>query len=215
MEQRTRIKICGITQPQDGQVAATAGVDAIGLVFYPPSPRAVVPDQARTIIAALPPFTTVVGLFVDPDPAYVTAVLATVPLDVIQFHGDEPPLFCSSFNRPYIKAVAMGPDLDLAGYGQRYQGAQGILVDTYRPGIPGGTGECFNWDWLPQTRDFPLILAGGLTPTNVMEALRRVRPYAVDVSSGVELAKGIKDSGRIASLVKAVAQGDGWSNGNQ
>lgn len=204
MPQRTRVKICGITRPQDGQAAAIAGADAIGLVFYPPSPRAITPHQAQAIVAALPPFITTVGLFVNPAADYLSSVLAQVPLDILQFHGQEPPEFCGAFGRPYLKGVAMAPELNIIAYSQRYTSAQAILVDSYHPGLAGGTGACFDWERIPVQRDFPLILAGGLTPTNVAQAVRQVRPYAVDVSSGVEATKGIKDPAAMAALVAAV-----------
>lgn len=203
---RTRIKVCGITCPSDGEVAAACGVDAIGLVFHSRSPRAVDLGTAMTVAAALPPFVTVVALFVDPTPEEVSTVLSRVPVDLIQFHGNESPAFCASFGRPYLKAIPMRPGVDLSRLARDHGGARGLLVDTYRPGIPGGTGESFDWDLLPIQRTFPLVLAGGLTPANVTDAVRRVRPYAVDVSSGVEFAKGVKDHALIAAFAEAVWQ---------
>ncbi|CAK0759144.1 N-(5'-phosphoribosyl)anthranilate isomerase [Gammaproteobacteria bacterium] len=204
MNFRTRIKVCGITRPADGLAAAACGVDAIGLVFYARSSRAVDLETAAAIVGVLPPFVAVVALFVDPQPAEVSAVLTRIPVDLLQFHGAEPPDFCATFPRPYLKAIPMRPGVDLTRLARDYASARGLLVDTYRPGIPGGTGETFNWDLLPTQPSFPLILAGGLTPTNVAAAVRQVRPYAVDVSGGVEIAKGIKDPALIAAFVKAV-----------
>lgn len=201
---RTRVKICGITRPEDALAAARAGADAIGLVFYPPSPRAVTRERAREIVQALPPFVSVVGLFVNARPAEVRAVLEAVPIDLLQFHGDEAPEECRRYGRPYIKAVAMAPGVDLQAATRRYADAAGLLLDTHREGVRGGTGEAFDWSRIPPELDKPVILAGGLTPENVAEAVRRVRPYAVDVSSGVEASKGIKDAARIEAFVRGV-----------
>ena len=184
-----RVKICGITRPDDGRHAARAGADAIGLVFYPPSPRYVSPRQAADIVAALPPFVTTVGLFVDAPPEQIAALLEQVPLDMLQFHGDESPEYCAAFQRPWIKALRMRDGVDPRAEAERYgaAGARGLLVDSYVPGVPGGTGERFDWDRLPADPSLPLVLAGGLDPANVAEAVRRVRPWAVDVSGGVEV----------------------------
>ncbi|MBS1156586.1 MAG: N-(5-phosphoribosyl)anthranilate isomerase [Proteobacteria bacterium] len=199
-----RIKICGLRDPETALAAARLGADAIGLVFYAPSPRAVNIETARRIAQCLPPFVTTVGLFVDADPAYVCKVLASVPLDILQFHGEESPEYCRQFSRPYLKAVRVKPALDLLEYAARYADARGILVDTYVPQAPGGTGETFDWSLLPQHFPLPLVLSGGLHPGNVSEAIRRVRPWAVDVSSGVESSKGIKDVAKIAAFNEAV-----------
>ncbi len=201
---RTRVKICGITRSEDGCEAARLGADAIGLVFYAKSPRAVTPDQAVGIAAALPPFVTTVGLFVNPDPDVVEAVLADVSLDLLQFHGDEPPEFCQQFGRPYIKAIRMRDDVDLAAELARYQKSRGLLLDTYQPGLPGGTGASFDWQRVPKNLASKIILAGGLTPENVAEAIKQVQPYAVDVSGGVEVSKGIKDAEKIAAFMGEV-----------
>ncbi|CAK0775502.1 N-(5'-phosphoribosyl)anthranilate isomerase [Gammaproteobacteria bacterium] len=201
---RTRIKVCGITRPVDGIAAADCGVDAIGLVFYSRSPRVVDLTTAKAIVATLPPFVVVVALFVNPTPEEVYAVLSYLPVDLLQFHGTETPNFCSAFSRPYLKAIPMRPETNLSLLAQDYNDARGLLVDAYRPGIPGGTGECFDWNLLPTQRSFPLVLAGGLNPGNVADAVRRVHPYAVDVSGGVEVAKGIKDPQLIAAFVQAV-----------
>lgn len=202
----TRVKICGITRPEDALAAAKAGADAIGLVFYDKSPRAVDIGQAWEILDALPPFVTTVGLFVDMDAQTLEDILVEVPLDVLQFHGDETPDFCEQFGHPYIKAIRMKPETDLKGLAQRYESAQGLLLDTYRPGVPGGTGEAFDWSLAQQACDKPIILAGGLTPENVARAIGQVRPWAVDVSGGVEKEKGIKDSGKISAFIQAVKQ---------
>ena len=199
-----RIKICGLTRPQDAEQCAAAGADAIGLVFYPPSPRHVSLDQARAIVAALPPFVTVVALFVDPSVAEVEAVLHAVPVDVLQFHGEESPDFCRQFARPYLKAVRVRPSLDLLQYAAHYAGARGLLADAFVPGMAGGTGATFDWSLLPPNLPLPLILSGGLDPSNIAAAVAAVRPAAVDISSGVESAKGIKDPALMAAFIGAV-----------
>lgn len=199
-----RSKICGITRIEDALAAARAGADAIGLVFYSKSPRAVTAVQAKAIIAALPPFVTTVGLFVDATDAELTEILATVPLDVLQFHGDESPEFCSGYGRPYLKALRVKPGDDVAAAMARYAEAAGILLDTYVEGVPGGTGEAFDWSLVPRDSSQPIILAGGLDAENVAAAIAQVRPYGVDVSGGVEQSKGIKDAGKIHAFVRAV-----------
>lgn len=209
---RTRIKICGITRPEDGLAAVAAGADAIGLVFYPKSPRAVTIAGARAICAALPPFVSTVALFVDAEHFTVQDVLNEVPVDLLQFHGTESPAACAAFGRPYIKALRMRDDLDLADAVARYAGgdnpARGLLLDAYSEGVAGGSGEIFDWSRVPHGLDLPIILAGGLHPGNVAGAVRATRPYAVDVSSGVEAAKGIKDAGKITAFIEAVRQAD-------
>ncbi|MDE3735165.1 MULTISPECIES: phosphoribosylanthranilate isomerase [Pseudomonas] len=197
-----RIKICGITRIDDALAAVAAGADAIGFVFYAKSPRAVTPAQARAIVAALPPFVTTVGLFVDMPRAELTQVLAEVPLDLLQFHGDESPEACAGYGRPYIKALRVKPGDDITAAISCYPEASGILLDTFVQGTPGGTGEAFDWSLVPQDAAKPLILAGGLTPENVGEAVRQVRPYAVDVSGGVEAGKGIKDAAKIQAFIQ-------------
>ena len=201
---RTRIKICGITRPEDGLEAARLGADAIGLGFYGASPRHVTPAQAQAVLAALPPFVTRVGLFVDAAEAEVRAVLDAVALDLLQFHGNETPQYCASFGRPYIKVVRMREGVDLATEVERYCAAQGLLLDTFQPGTPGGTGSAFDWGRVPQGLAKPIILAGGLTADNVAAAVRRVRPYAVDVSGGVEQTKGIKSAAKMAAFIRGV-----------
>ena len=203
-----RIKICGLTRPKDAEQCAAAGADAIGLVFYPPSPRHVPIEAARAVIAALPPFVTVVALFVDPSVEEVEAVLQALPVDVLQFHGEEPPEFCRQFARPYLKAVRVRPDMDLTAYARRYADARGLLADAFVPGQAGGTGAVFDWTLLPPDLPLPLVLSGGLTPDNVTDAVQRVRPAAVDVSSGVEAAKGIKDAALIAAFISGVRHAD-------
>ncbi len=198
-----RVKICGITRPEDACAAAEAGADAIGLVFYAKSPRAVTIEQAQAVLAALPPFVTTVGLFVDNDPAELHSILAAVPLDLLQFHGNESAEYCDSFARPYIKALRVRPGEDIAALVAAFPKAQGVLLDAFVEGLPGGTGESFDWSLVPRNLSKPLILAGGLNPGNVGEAVARVAPYAVDVSGGVEASKGIKDASKIAAFIRA------------
>lgn len=200
----TRSKICGITRIEDGIAAAQHGADAIGLVFYPPSPRHVSPAQAAAIAAALPPFVTTVGLFVNPDMAEVELVLRSLRLDMLQFHGDESPEFCASFGVPYLKAVRVKPGVDLIQYAIRFRGAKGLLLDAFVEGKAGGTGESFDWKLIPDDLPLPVILSGGLDPENVKAAIKQVEPWAVDVSSGVEASKGIKDAARIAAFMREV-----------
>lgn len=200
----TRVKICGITRIEDGLAAAYAGADAIGLVFAPASPRRVTTAQAAAIAAAMPPFVTSVALFVNPSAEQVRAVLECFRPDLLQFHGDEPPEFCAAFGLPYLKAVRVRPETDLLQYASVYAGARGLLLDAYDPNRHGGTGQRFDWDLIPRDLSLPIILAGGLDPDNVAEAVSRVRPWAVDVSSGVEIDKGIKDASRIARFIREV-----------
>jgi phosphoribosylanthranilate isomerase len=202
-----RVKICGITRVEDALAAAAAGTDAIGLVFYAKSPRAVGIEQARAIIAALPPFVTTVGLFVDIECDELQRILASVPLDLLQFHGDESPEQCESINRPYIKALRVKAGDDIAAQVNRYPGAKGILLDAYVDGVPGGTGEAFDWSLVPEGLSKPVILAGGLHADNVAAAVARVRPYAVDVSGGVEASKGIKDAEKVGAFIRAARGG--------
>jgi phosphoribosylanthranilate isomerase len=208
-QRRTRTKICGITRVEDGLAAASAGADAIGLVFYGASPRNVDVQQAAAICAALPPFVTTVGLFVDASVDEVNAVLQRVPLDLLQFHGDESAEYCGGFSRPYIKAIRMAAGVDLHAVADHYADARGLLLDAYHKGVPGGTGETFDWARIPQGVALPVILAGGLEPANVMDAINSVHPYAVDVSSGVEVAKGIKDAAKIFAFIRGVNSADG------
>lgn len=205
---RTRVKICGITRVDDAREAVRLGADAIGLVFHPPSPRHVNLSQAREIRAAVPAFVTVVGLFVDAEPERVREAVAAVPLDLLQFHGAEPPEYCRAQGRPYMKAVRMREGVDLRLECVRYGDAAALLVDTYRPGVAGGTGETFDWSRIPRDLGLPLVLAGGLAPGNVDAAVRQVRPYAVDVSGGVEAAKGIKDPAKMQAFIRGVSRAD-------
>lgn len=199
-----RVKICGITCPEDAVAAARAGADAIGLVFYPGSPRNVSPEQAARIVQALPPFITSVGLFVDASEVEVRRVLDQVPLDLLQFHGDEPDEFCRRFGVPYMKALRVRPGDDLNALAAQWPGASGILLDAYKPGLPGGTGERFDWSMIPAQRSWTLILAGGLEADNVRHAIDLAHPWAVDVSGGVEADKGIKDPVKINAFVQEV-----------
>ncbi|MBW8354731.1 MULTISPECIES: phosphoribosylanthranilate isomerase [unclassified Pseudomonas] len=199
-----RSKICGITRIEDALAAVAAGADAIGLVFYAKSPRAVSVQQARAIIAALPPFVTTVGLFVNASRCELGEILDAVPLDLLQFHGDESAADCEGYHRPYIKALRVKAGDDVAAACLAYPRASGILLDTYVEGVPGGTGEAFDWSLVPLGLSKPIILAGGLSAQNVAEAIARVRPYAVDVSGGVEQSKGIKDPARIQAFMQAV-----------
>ncbi len=201
-----RSKICGITRIEDALAAAEAGADAIGFVFYAKSPRAVDVRQARAIIAELPPFVTTVGLFVNASRCELNEILEVVPLDLLQFHGDETPPDCEGYHRPWIKALRVRPGDDLEAACRLYAGARGILLDTYVPGVPGGTGEAFDWSLVPARLSKPIILAGGLSADNVGQAIAQVRPYAVDVSGGVEQAKGIKDAAKIEAFMRAVKQ---------
>jgi phosphoribosylanthranilate isomerase len=203
---RTRVKICGITRPEDALAAAHAGADAIGLVFYDKSPRAVDIAQAWEICDVLPPFVTTVGLFVDADAETIEDILVEVPVDLLQFHGEETAEFCEQFGHPYIKAIRMRENTNLQLLADSYASAQGLLLDTYKKGVPGGTGEAFNWEWAAQPCGKPIILAGGLCAENVQQAIEQVRPWAVDVSGGVEKEKGIKDSGKISAFMTAVQQ---------
>lgn len=200
----TRVKICGITRVQDGLDAVRFGAHAIGLVFYAPSPRAVTPDQARAIVDALPPFVTAVGLFVNADAEVVKETLAAVPLQLLQFHGDETPEYCAAFGVPYLKAVRVRPGVDLLQYAQQFHGARGLLLDAYVEGVRGGTGATFDWALIPHSLPLPVVLSGGLDADNVEAAVRAVRPWAVDVSSGVESAKGIKDAAKIEAFMNGV-----------
>ncbi|WP_018274760.1 phosphoribosylanthranilate isomerase [Teredinibacter turnerae] len=197
-----RVKICGITREEDARVAADAGADAIGLVFYEPSPRHLSSlEMARNIALSVGPFVSVVGLFVNPEKQYLEQILKSVPLHLLQFHGEETPEFCESFERPYMKVVRMQQNIDLATEINRYAGASGILLDTYKKGVPGGTGESFNWERVPHNSPKPLVLAGGLSPSNVARAVTIAQPSAVDVSGGVEAAPGIKDKHKVRAFI--------------
>ena len=200
----TRVKICGITNSSDAQMACDYGADAIGLVFYPPSPRYVTIEQAAQVVESLPPFVHSVALFVNAQREEIDNVIHHAAIDLIQFHGDESAQFCRSFKRPYIKAIRMKEGLDLYAVQQEYACARGLLLDTYKKGIPGGTGETFNWEKVPHDLNKPVILAGGLIADNVAQAIKQVQPYAVDVSGGVEASKGKKDREKIARFMENV-----------
>ncbi len=202
---RTRIKICGITLPDDARKAAALGVDAIGLVFYEPSPRYVSIERARDIIDCLPPFVTKVGLFVNSAPEIVHKTLEKLPIDLLQFHGTEPPNACSMYGWPYIKAIKMSSATKLDEMAEKYYDAQGLLLDTDDSKQHGGTGKPFDWSLVPAEPKKPIIVAGGLNPNNVAKAIARTRPYAVDVSTGVESTTGIKDAELMTEFVNAVA----------
>ena len=204
---RTRVKICGITREQDLDAAVAAGADALGFVFYPPSPRYLDASRAAALVRAVPPFVTRVGLFVNPDPAFLMEVLNRVSIDLIQFQGDESPEFCAQFGRPYLKVARMRPGIDLVEFARKFASARGLLLDTYVEGF-GGAGQVFDWSLVPKELPLPILLAGGLTTENVGAAIRQLRPVAVDVSSGVEAAKGIKDAAKIAAFITAVNNAD-------
>ncbi|NOY17396.1 MAG: phosphoribosylanthranilate isomerase [Gammaproteobacteria bacterium] len=201
---KTRIKVCGICSVADANKACNAGVDAIGMLFYAKSPRIVTPDSAMEIVSSLPPFISTVGLFVNSSEQEVNQVLSRVQLDLLQFHGEEDEAFCSRFDRPYIKVVRVKRETDLASLCQQYASARGILLDSYKKGTSGGTGEVFDWGLIPDNLPLPVILAGGLNPKNVAIAISRVQPWAVDVSSGVEESPGKKDAYKIEQFVRAV-----------
>lgn len=199
---RTRVKICGLTRAEDIDAAVAAGADALGFVMWPGSPRALDLERLAALTARVPAFVTRVGLFVDQSPAFIRACEAH--LDLVQFHGDEAPAECCEATRPWVKALRMRDDIDLARAAHDYAAARGLLLDAYKPGVPGGTGETFDWGRIPSSLEKPVILAGGLDASNVGEAVRMVRPYAVDVSGGVEQAKGIKDPDKIRAFVRQV-----------
>lgn len=214
MSSRVRVKICGITRPEDAQAAIAAGADALGFVFFSKSPRYVAPEKAAVIIHELPPFVTTVGLVVDASAEEVRALLQTVPLSLLQFHGDESNEFCAQFGKPWIKALTVKPDSDVAAEIARYPDASGILLDAWHPDLKGGTGQTFDWRRFPKNTGKALVLAGGLVPGNVAEAIRLTQPYAVDVSGGVEKIdaaglpqKGIKDAAKIEAFIEAVNAG--------
>lgn len=204
---RTRVKICGITSAADAEAAAAAGADAIGLVFYEHSPRFVAIDTAAEIAGRVAPFVSCVGLFVDAGQDYIRHVLDRVALDTLQFHGQESGQSCSLYGKPYIKAVRMSETVDLAAAARACPGARALLLDSYVEGAPGGTGRCFDWDRIPRKRAKPVILAGGLNPSNVRQAIAQTRPYAVDVSGGVESAPGQKDPNKMINFIREAMYG--------
>ncbi len=206
----TRIKICGITNCEDAKYAYDSGADAIGLVFYPPSPRYISVEQALEIVHSLPPFITTVALFVNEKRQVIDSILKQININLLQFHGNESEQFCASFNYPYIKAVRMKEGLDLYHVQNEYSSAKGLLLDTYKKGIPGGTGEAFNWHKVPHDLTLPVILAGGLVADNIAQAIIQVKPYAVDVSGGIEAThiqkKGKKDPQKITQFMTQAKQ---------
>ena len=202
---RTRVKICGITRAEDALEAVRQGADAIGLVFYTNSPRNVTLAQAAEIVSKVPAFVTVVGLFVDAEPAFIQEVLSSVKLDLLQFHGDETPSACRQYSRPYMKAIRVKNGTNLVQYAADYADAKALLLDAFAEGVPGGTGLVFDWSLIPQSLSLPIVLAGGLNAENVGLAIEQVRPYAVDVSGGVEASKGIKDAAKIAAFMRGVS----------
>ena len=199
-----KIKICGFTNAENAQQAALAGIDAIGLNFYAKSPRHIDIDSAREIVAALPPFVNKVGLFVNANPSLIDEVLCEVALDTLQFHGDESPSDCAQYEMPFIKAIRVSPEVDLIKTANEYSQASALLLDTYQPDVYGGSGKSFDWSLANIELDLPIILAGGLTPENVSVAINIAQPYAVDVSSGVESAKGLKDIDKIRAFISNV-----------
>src|SRR6185436_6111938 len=204
----TAVKICGITRVEDALAAANSGAHAIGLIFYTGSPRLVSRKVARDIVDALPAFVTPVALFVDAKQSEIEHVIADVKPGLLQFHGDEAPEFCASFGLPYIKAAKVRAGLDLLQYARRYRSAKGLLLDAYVDGSHGGAGSTFDWALIPDQLPLPVILAGGLQQDNVADAIRRVRPWAVGVSSGVEATKGVKDAAKIAAFIRGVRNAD-------
>ena len=204
--QRTRVKICGITRVEDAVSAVNAGADAIGFVFYTPSPRAVSIAQAQQIVAAIPPFVSVVGLFVNAPQTEIESVLSKVRLDILQYHGDESVHECEQINLPYYKAIRVKADTNLLQYEAEFKSAKALLLDTFSEAAVGGTGQVFDWNLIPKNMTKPVILAGGLTIENVGSAIKQIQPYAVDVSGGVEATKGIKDAAKIAAFMQAVAK---------
>lgn len=204
----TAVKICGVTRSEDALTAARAGAHAIGMIFYPKSSRLVAPEVAAGIVKGLPPFVTPVALFVDQPAAEIARVIETVRPQLLQFHGEEAADFCRSFGLPYIKAVRVRAGVDLLQYARQYPDAKGVLLDAFVEGSHGGTGSAFDWSLIPREFPLPLILAGGLDPDNVGEAVRQVRPWAVDVSSGVEATKGIKDAAKVAAFIRGVRNAD-------
>lgn len=201
---RTRVKICGITRAEDSLAAISSGTDAIGFVFWQQSPRNILPQQAKSITRNIPAFVTTVGVYVNPSADWVRETSTIANLNLLQFHGDEAPEFCDQFALPYIKALRIKEGVDLLECSNRYQNAKALLLDTYSANMPGGTGEVFDWKLIPSNLPLPIILSGGLTPDNVAQAITKVRPWAVDVSSGVEVSKGIKDINKISAFMQKV-----------
>jgi phosphoribosylanthranilate isomerase len=201
---RARVKICGITRLEDAMAAVRYGADAIGFILWPQSERYILPEAVSQIIKHLPPFVHTVGVYVNPEKSWVEETCRVAGLSLLQFHGDEPPDFCNQFHLPYIKAVRVRSGLDLLQYAQWHKGAQGLLLDTYTAERPGGTGQVFDWQLIPSALPLPWILSGGLHPDNIIDAIQQVHPLAVDVSSGVEVTKGIKDLNKISAFMQGV-----------
>ena len=199
-----RVKVCGITRIEDAMSAIKYGADAIGFVFWSKSPRYISPEQARQIVEEIPAFISIVGVYVDPALEWVEETTQVANLSLHQFHGDESPEFCEQFSKPYIKAIRVREGLDLLQYAQQYQNAKGLLLDAYTANMPGGTGHVFNWNLIPQNLQLPLILSGGLHAGNIVQAIKQTQPWAVDVSSGVEATKGIKDKKKIIAFMQGV-----------
>ncbi|MEK7844407.1 MAG: phosphoribosylanthranilate isomerase [Pseudomonadota bacterium] len=201
-----RVKVCGITRSEDATIAVQLGVDAIGFVFWRKSARYINPLMASQIAAHIPPFVCTVGVYVDPEFDWVEETAKVAKLNLLQFHGDETPEFCNQFSQPYIKAIRVKQDTDLLQCAERYNTAKGLLLDTYTTNMPGGTGHAFDWSLIPQHLPMPLILSGGLNSSNVAMAIQQIQPWAVDVSSGVEVSKGIKDEKKIFAFMQGVKQ---------
>ncbi len=212
MVRRTRVKICGITRLEDARAAARAGADSIGLAFHPPSPRFIEIEPAREIRRRLPPYLTVTAVFLDDDEDWIAQVVHRVRPDCLQFHGGEDEAFCAGWTLPYVKSIPMGSVADIDAYAARYPSAQGFLLDSNAAGRMGGSGDTFNWSDIPESFDYPLVLAGGITPSNVADAIARTRPWGVDVSSGVEVSKGIKSAELIEAFIREVKRGDETDN---
>lgn len=201
---RVRVKICGITRVEDALSAVEQGADAIGLVFYDQSPRNVSIKQAVEIANHIPAFVSVVGLFVNAEPSFINEVISNAKIDLLQFHGDETPEECASYSLPFIKAIRVKSNTNLVQYAKEYSAAKALLLDAYTEGVAGGTGRVFDWSLIPKQLAKPIILAGGLKADNVAEAIQQVMPYAVDVSGGVEISKGVKDAAKIAAFMRQV-----------
>ena len=209
---RTRVKICGITRAEDAVAAVACGVDAVGLVFYPPSPRHVSIQQARLIIEKIPSFVNVVAVLVDPEKDYIENIINTLPITLLQFHGGESVEFCQQFRLPYLKAMQVTVDIDIEAQCRHYDSATAVLLDTCKAGLPGGSGETFNWQLIPDKMPTPWVLAGGLNLDNMARAITELHPYAVDISSGVESSKGIKDKLLIRQLMQLIRDIDHQNN---
>jgi len=205
---RTRIKICGLKDAGMARHAASCGADAVGVVFHKPSPRYVSPDEAAKVAASLPPYVMAVGLFVNAPESEIREILSQVPLQMLQFQGEEDSSFCESFRMPYVRAVRMEEGTDLLEYARRFSRARALLLDAHVPGLAGGTGRSFDWKAIPRDLPIPVILSGGLTPENVGRAVREVKPWAVDVSSGVEAERGVKDPRKIEEFIRSVRRED-------